>query len=163
MSANGFYRASVNDFRAESTKRLNEAQRAYNRLRDKSTRYAREIAELLALNARVEEVWRTAPDDILPNPGLDGQRTKGNDNDDADIAVPSKALVAAAQLLDDCLIRIYPEEFAPEHRESAAQRFSAGCGTIGRIATMSDKLREAANSSNAAQKAQGRGRDENKA
>ena len=54
-------------------------------------------------------------------------------------------LLAVAQLLDDCLIRIYPEEFAPEYREAAAQRFFDGSGTIGRIATMADKLREVAN------------------
>ena len=60
-------------------------------------------------------------------------------------AVQSGDLLAAAQLLDDCLIRIYPEEFSPEHREAAAQRFFDGGGTIGRIATMADKLRQAAN------------------
>ena len=67
---------------------------------------------------------------------------KTNDNGQA---VQSGDLLAAAQLLDDCLIRIYPEEFSPEHREAAAQRFFDGGGPIGRIATMADKLRQAAN------------------
>jgi len=60
-------------------------------------------------------------------------------------SVQSGDLLAAAQLLDDCLIRIYSEEFTPECREAAAQRFYDGGGTICRIATMADKLRQAAN------------------
>ncbi len=60
-------------------------------------------------------------------------------------AVQSGDLVDAAQLLDDCLIRIFPEEFTQEHRDAAAQRFFDGGGTIGRIATMADKLRQATN------------------
>lgn len=67
MKTHGVYRESVKDYRAQAVKRLNEAQRAFNGLRDKSTTYAREIAELLALHARVVEVWRTAPDDISAN------------------------------------------------------------------------------------------------
>lgn len=64
---------------------------------------------------------------------------------DSEQAVQSSDLLAAAQLLDDCLIRIYPEEFPPDHRKAAAQRFFDCGGTIGRIATMADKLRQAAN------------------
>jgi len=57
---------------------------------------------------------------------------------------PALDLQAAAQLLDDCLIRIYPEEFLQEHIDAAAERFSKGCGTIARISDMADKLRKAA-------------------
>jgi hypothetical protein len=69
MPTHGVYRESVKDYRAQAIKRMNEAQRAYNGLRDKTTTYAREIAELLALHTRVAEVWRTAPDDIQANNG----------------------------------------------------------------------------------------------
>lgn len=55
----------------------------------------------------------------------------------------TKDLWDTAELLDDCLIRIYPEEFSIEQREAAAHRFSEYGGTISRIANMSDKLREA--------------------
>lgn len=51
-------------------------------------------------------------------------------------------LIAAAQLLDDCLIRIYPEEFTKEQISGACDRFKNGGGTIARIAKMSDKLRD---------------------
>jgi hypothetical protein len=51
-------------------------------------------------------------------------------------------LLAVAQLLDDCLIRIYPEEFLKKHREEASKRFMDGGGTISRIATMADQLRK---------------------
>jgi hypothetical protein len=64
---------------------------------------------------------------------------------DAERVVPPEVLLDAAQLLDDCLIQIYPEEFLPKHIEASAQRFSDGGGIIGRIATMTDKLRQAAN------------------
>ena len=50
-------------------------------------------------------------------------------------------LLVIAQLLDDCLIRIYPEEFTGEHKEAAAKRFAAGNGAISRIADMADELR----------------------
>jgi hypothetical protein len=70
MKTHGVYRDSVKDHRAQAAKRMHEAQRAYNGLRDKSTTYAREIAELLALHASVAEVWRTAPDDVLPNASM---------------------------------------------------------------------------------------------
>ena len=70
--ATGVYRESVKDYRAQATKRMNEAQRAYNRLRDKTTTYAREIAELLALHARVAAVWQSVHDDIEANSLLDG-------------------------------------------------------------------------------------------
>ena len=59
--------------------------------------------------------------------------------------IPSTALLDAAQLLDDCLIRIYPEEFTKEHQEAAAKRFWEHNGTISRIADMADKLRRASN------------------
>ena len=67
MTTHRVYCESVKDYRAQSVRRMNDAQRAYNGLRDKSTTYAREIAELLALHARVTEVWLTAPDDIQAN------------------------------------------------------------------------------------------------
>ena len=51
------------------------------------------------------------------------------------------ALLEAAQCLDDCLIRIYPEEFSQKHINAAAERFGENCGTIARIATIADKLR----------------------
>jgi hypothetical protein len=61
--------------------------------------------------------------------------------------ITSTDLLDAAQLLDDCLIRIYPEEFTKEHQESAAKRFWEHNGTISRIADMADKLRRASNAS----------------
>jgi hypothetical protein len=60
-------------------------------------------------------------------------------------SIPSPDLLDAAQLLDDCLIRIYPEEFTKEHQEAAAKRFWEHNGTISRIADMADKLRRASN------------------
>ena len=51
-------------------------------------------------------------------------------------------LLDAAQCLDDCLIRIYPEEFEDKHIQAAARRFGASGGTINRIATLSDNLRK---------------------
>jgi len=54
----------------------------------------------------------------------------------------SPILLDAAQLLDDCLVRIYPEEFTKEHIEEVTQRFRNGGGTIARIAKMADKLRK---------------------
>ena len=54
-------------------------------------------------------------------------------------------LLDAAQLLDDCLIRIYPEEFTREHINAAAERFGDCGGTIHRIASMANKLRLASN------------------
>jgi hypothetical protein len=57
----------------------------------------------------------------------------------------STDLLDAAQLLDDCLIRIYPEEFKKNHIEAAAERFGKANGTISRIAYMADKLRCASN------------------
>ncbi len=62
MKTHGVYRESVKDYRAQAESRMNDAQRAYNALRDKSTTYANEIAKLLALHVRVVDVWRTAPD-----------------------------------------------------------------------------------------------------
>ena len=62
----------MKDYRAQATNRMNEAQRAYNGLRDKTTTYAREIAELLALHARVAAVWQSAPDDIESNIQISG-------------------------------------------------------------------------------------------
>ena len=59
--------------------------------------------------------------------------------------ITSTDLLDAAQLLDDCLIRIYPEEFTREHINAAAERFGDGGGTIHRIASMADKLRLASN------------------
>ena len=59
--------------------------------------------------------------------------------------ITSTDLLDAAQLLDDCLIRIYPEEFTQEHINAAAERFGAANGTISRIADMADKLRRASN------------------
>ena len=48
-----------------------------------------------------------------------------------------------AKCLDDCLVRIYPEEFTKEHINAAAQRFGDGGGTIHRIASLADELRKA--------------------
>ena len=59
--------------------------------------------------------------------------------------ITSTDLLDAAQLLDDCLIRIYPEEFTKEHQEAAAKRFWKHNGPISRIADMADKLRSASN------------------
>lgn len=50
-------------------------------------------------------------------------------------------LLDAAQCLDDCLVRIYPEEFKPTDHTGASIRFSRGGGTISRIANLADALR----------------------
>lgn len=60
----GVYRQGIRDHRAQSAKRVDDAQRGYESLHDKSTTYAHEIAALLALHIRVSEVWRTAPDEV---------------------------------------------------------------------------------------------------
>jgi len=60
------------------------------------------------------------------------------------VEIDSSELLDAARCLDDCLIRIYPEEFTEKHREEAAQRFWDGHGTINRISTIADNLRKAA-------------------
>ena len=52
----------------------------------------------------------------------------------------------AAQCLDDCLIRIYPEEFEKKHHEEARKRWGKYKGTISRIATIALKLRKMAES-----------------
>ena len=62
----------------------------------------------------------------------------------SEMEITSTDLLDAAQLLDDCLIRIYPEEFTREDINAAAERFGDG-GTIHRIASMADKLRLASN------------------
>jgi len=51
-------------------------------------------------------------------------------------------LLEAAECLDDCLVRIYPEEFSDESIKAANVRFSKGRGTIARIATIVDKLKK---------------------
>lgn len=61
-----------------------------------------------------------------------------------DLFAEPNDLMAAAQLLDDCLIRLCPDEFAPEHREAAMRRFRDGGGTAARIASMTAALRQAA-------------------
>jgi len=50
-------------------------------------------------------------------------------------------LLDAARCLDDCLIRIYPEEFSREDVEASAKRFLDNGGTIARIAGLADELR----------------------
>lgn len=51
------------------------------------------------------------------------------------------ALDEAAQLLDDCLIRIYPSAASEGRIEEAAERFATSGGTISRIVNMADRLR----------------------
>ena len=51
----------------------------------------------------------------------------------------------AAQCLDDCLVRFFPEEFREESREAAAQRFSDAGGSISRCANIADQLRNTTN------------------
>ena len=63
----------------------------------------------------------------------------------SEMEITSTDLLDAAQLLYDCLIRIYPEEFTKEHINAAAERFGDGGGTIHRIASMADKFRLASN------------------
>jgi hypothetical protein len=60
------------------------------------------------------------------------------------VKIDSATLLDAAQCLDDCLIRIYPEEFGKKYQEEAAERFGANGGTIARIATVADALRKIA-------------------
>jgi hypothetical protein len=56
----------------------------------------------------------------------------------------ANTMLDAAQCLDDCLVRIYPEEFDMQSKINAAIRFGEGRGTISRIATIADKLRSLA-------------------
>jgi hypothetical protein len=58
------YSESVKDYRKKSMARMNETHTAYSRLQKKDTVYAKSLAELLALHAKVYEVWRTAPDHL---------------------------------------------------------------------------------------------------
>jgi len=60
------------------------------------------------------------------------------------VSIDPATLMDAAQCLDDCLIRIYPEEFEKKYQEEASERFSANGGTIARIATVADVLRKVA-------------------
>lgn len=60
----GIYRESVKQHRAKAEKNLSECRRAYNSLRDKSTQYALELAELLAIHGHVLAVWMDAKDDV---------------------------------------------------------------------------------------------------
>lgn len=46
-----------------------------------------------------------------------------------------------AECLDDCLIRIYPEEFEQKHIDKAGERFSKGHGTIARISNLVEKIK----------------------
>lgn len=58
--------------------------------------------------------------------------------------VDRELLFDAAQCLDDCLVRIYPEEFTGSVAEAAKARFLRGGGIISRTATIADALRVAA-------------------
>ena len=60
------------------------------------------------------------------------------------VEIDSATLLDAAQCLDDCLIRIYPEEFEKKHQKEASERFGNNGGTIARIATVADGLRKVA-------------------
>ena len=51
-------------------------------------------------------------------------------------------LSEAAQCLDDCVIRMFPEEFTPENIDAAAQRFFDACGAIARVSNIADRLRK---------------------
>ena len=66
----------------------------------------------------------------------------GCDEREAESSIPSADLLAdAAQCLDDCLIRIYPDEFTEAQIKSATHRWSLGGGTIARIAKLATALR----------------------
>jgi len=56
--------------------------------------------------------------------------------------VEQNVLLEAAQCLDDCLIRIYPEEFEQKYIDEARERWGKQGGTIGRITDTADRLRE---------------------
>ena len=47
-----------------------------------------------------------------------------------------------AECLDDCLMRIYPDEFSQDNINDSAKRWSSQGGTIARIAKLSDKMKE---------------------
>ncbi len=59
----------------------------------------------------------------------------------SEVKINTAELLAVAQLLDDCLVRIYPDEFTEGAKKLAAIRFAAGGGTINRIAGASEKIR----------------------
>lgn len=52
----------------------------------------------------------------------------------------TKLLTDCAECLDDCLIRIYPDEFEKKYIDAACHRFSEHHGTIARIATLVDRI-----------------------
>jgi hypothetical protein len=70
LALSAVYRESVKQYRAESDKRVKQCQRHYRMLGNKSTTYARAIAELLAIHGRVAELWRNVPDELAPNGDL---------------------------------------------------------------------------------------------
>jgi hypothetical protein len=56
----GVYKASVEDHWYKARMALNEAQKTYEGLRDKTTPYAVEIQALAKLHAQVAQVWDQA-------------------------------------------------------------------------------------------------------
>jgi len=64
VKTHGVYRTSVKHNRQKSARAAFDCRLAFNSLNDKTTTYARELAELLALLGRVDAVWQGAPDDI---------------------------------------------------------------------------------------------------
>ena len=61
-----------------------------------------------------------------------------------EVAKLRKLLGECADCMDDCLVKIYPEEFDEERKELAGERFSDGGGIIGRIADLADGARSEA-------------------
>lgn len=57
-------------------------------------------------------------------------------------ACDRQLLLDAAQCLDDCVMLIYPEDFAPELVEQAKVRFAKSGGIIGRTCDLAEGLRK---------------------
>ena len=58
------YKLSLKDHRASSKKRLAENERAYDSLKDKTSKYARTIKALQDLHKQAYEVYKNADNEI---------------------------------------------------------------------------------------------------
>ena len=92
-----------------------------------------------------EDVMEVAPDEvagaIIASAEISRLATKTLIDE---VAKLRKILGECADCMDDCLVRIYPEEFDEERIELAGERFFDGGGTIGRIADLADSARNEA-------------------
>ena len=60
------YSATLKMRKQESSRTVNQIESGYNLLQNKDSQYAREVKALLDLYKLVDQVWRTAPNEVKP-------------------------------------------------------------------------------------------------